>query len=250
MPDVVDLSPPRFAALVAPPIDRVFRAAMRAAREAGGAELSRRYGGPAGTGFLIDFRTRLAAAGATVSAEGFAAVTRYRDPGECQRALDKQVAHGMVERDPDGGFRATERGRTFLGEIYALHATVTAALWETEHAVPVGRLADLAGRALAEAGKTGGPAFGAMAPPYEPAHATPGTLLLNRLGTLRYHRADAHANAWLAAGQTARSIADMPPGPARAAIEAETDRGAAEPYTVLTADERLTLLADLAALPG
>jgi hypothetical protein len=69
-------------------------------------------------------------------------------------------------------------------------------------------------------------------------------------GTLRYHRADAHATAWTAAGHTATSITALPPGPPRATIEAETDRLAAPPYAALTADERLTLLADLAAVPG
>ena len=75
-------------------------------------------------------------------------------------------------------------------------------------------------------------------------------LLLNRLGTLRYHRADAHAAAWAAAGHTASSIAALPAGPERLAIELETDRRAAGPYAALGAEERLTMLADLAALPG
>jgi hypothetical protein len=75
-------------------------------------------------------------------------------------------------------------------------------------------------------------------------------LLLNRLGALRYHRADAHAAAWTAAGHTALSIGELAAGPERLAIELETDRRAAGPYAALSADERLTVLADLAALPG
>ena len=62
-------------------------------------------------------------------------------------------------------------------------------------------------------------------------HTPAAALLLNRLGTLRYHRADAHAAAWAEAGHTAASIQALGPGPARDAIE-----------------ERL--LADLAQLPG
>lgn len=259
------LPPHRFAALVAPVIDRVFFGGIAAGRARGGAELSQRYGGPAATGFLLEFRTRLAAPRGVVSASGFAAVTRYRDPAECQRALDKQVAYGMIHRwgptDPrtspepgpsggDAGFRATERGRAFLAEIYALHATVTAELWADEHPARVGRLLDVLGRLLVAAEETGGEAYGAMAPPYEPDGTPPGVLLLNRLSTLRYHRADAHAAAWIAAGHTAQSIAALPPGPERTAIEQETDRRAAPPYAVLTAQERLVLLADLAALPG
>ena len=95
-----------------------------------------------------------------------------------------------------------------------------------------------------------GPAFAAMAPPYEPDGIPSGVLLLNRLGTLRYHRADAHAAAWTAAGHTATSLGELPDGPERRAIELETDRRAAGPYSTLTADERLGVLADLAALPG
>ncbi|MEV0805522.1 hypothetical protein [Micromonospora sp. NPDC050200] len=75
-------------------------------------------------------------------------------------------------------------------------------------------------------------------------------LLLNRLGPLRYHRADAHAAAWTAAGHPASSVSELPEGPERRAIELETDRRAASPYAALTAEERLAVLADLAALPG
>ncbi|MBM0226818.1 MULTISPECIES: hypothetical protein [Micromonospora] len=55
----------------------------------------------------------------------------------------------------------------------------------------------------------------------------PHRFAVNRLGTLRYHRADAHAAAWRAAGHTAAGIPELPPGA-----------------------ERLAMLADLAALPG
>ena len=256
MSDDVELAPHRFAGLVAPAVDRAFVAGMLAGRDGGGAELSSRYGGPAATGFLVEFRTRLAAPGGTVDGPGFAAVTRYRDPAACQRAVDKQVAHGMVQRAPDGGFCATERGLAFLAELYQVHGEVTEELW-AGHDDRVVRLVAALGRLLgyalllAETEDPGaGSAFAAMAPPYEPEGTPPGVLLLNRLGTLRYHRADAHAAAWTAAGHTAASITDLPPGPERLAIEQETDRRAAGPYTVLIAEERLSILADLAALPG
>ncbi|WJK41514.1 hypothetical protein O7608_03530 [Solwaraspora sp. WMMA2056] len=256
----------RCAALTAPAVDRVYRAAMTAAASAG-TELQQRYGGPAAVGFLVDLRTRLAAPGGLVAATGFTAVTRYHDPASCQRVLDKQVAYGMVVRHPDGALRATERGGAFLTDLYALHAEVTATIWGSEHAGRLVRLVDLTGRLLAAAlsgtdpapgpdqpdqpsAADGQDAFGAVAPPYEPEGTPAGVLLLNRLCALRYHRADAHAAAWTAAGHTARSIIDLPPGPARLAIEQETDRRAAGPYQALDPDQRVTLLADLAALPG
>ncbi|TDB78510.1 hypothetical protein [Micromonospora sp. KC723] len=252
----VDLPPHRFAGLVAPAVDRVFVAGMLAGRDGGGAELSQRYGGPAATGFLVEFRTRLAAPGGAVDGPGFAAVTRYRDPAVCQRALDKQVAHAMITRRPDGGFTATERGAGFLAEIYQVHAEVTEELW-AGHDDRVLRLAEAFGRVLGHAlllagepDAEPGRAFATMAPPHEPDGTPPGVLLLNRTGALRYHRADAHAAAWTAAGHTAASVTELPPGPEHRAIELETDRRAAGPYIGLDAEERLAVLADLAALPG
>ncbi|AVT30889.1 hypothetical protein C6361_16935 [Plantactinospora sp. BC1] len=279
MNDSVPLAPHQAAALVWPAVDRVFRGVMATARVRGGAELVQSYGGPAATGFLIDFRTRLATPGGTIDSVALAALLRYGDPAECQRVLDKQVAHGMLHRQPDGGILATERGRAFLAELAEVHAEVTGELWAA-HPERVRRLVGTLGLLLSAAldelrpaqipatgvgqghlppapvetgpveGPTDGRAFEAMAPPYEPDGSPPGVLLLNRLGTLRYHRADAHAAAWQAAGHTARSIAELAAGPERIAIELETDRRAAGPYAVLTPAERLRLLADLAALPG
>ncbi|MEW2382557.1 hypothetical protein AB0873_10775 [Micromonospora sp. NPDC047707] len=257
MNDTVDLAPHRFAGLVAPAVDRTFVAGMRAGRDAGGAEVSQRYGGPRATGFLVDLRTRLAVPGGTVEADGFAAVTRYRDPAACRRALDRHVAHGMIHRGADGAITATERGLAFLDELWQVHARATGELW-AGHADRVLRLVEALGRVLAYAlvladddgDVAAGGAFAAMAPPHEPDGTPPGVLLLNRLGTLRHHRADAHTAAWTAAGHTATSIVDLASGPERLAIELETDRRAAGPYVVLTAEERLTMLADLAALPG
>ncbi|GGO07571.1 hypothetical protein [Micromonospora parathelypteridis] len=252
----VELVPHRIAGLLAPAVDRVFRAGMLAGRDGGGAELSQRYGGTAATGFLVDLRTRLAAPGGTVDGPGFAAITRYGDPLVSRRVVDKQVAYGMLHRHPNGGLSATDRGAAFLTELYQVHAEVTEELWAGQDE-RVLRLVAALGRVLAyalvladEEGDQTGTAFAAMAPPYEPDGTPSGVLLLNRLGTLRYHRADAHAAAWTAAGHTASSIAALPPGPERVAIELETDRRAAGPYAALGADERLTMLADLAALPG
>ncbi|MET8229109.1 hypothetical protein ABZS77_00315 [Micromonospora sp. NPDC005298] len=254
--NTVELTPHRFAGLLTPAVDRTFRAGMLAGRDGGGAELSQRYGGPTATGFLVDLRTRLAAPGGTVDGPGFAAITRYGDPVTARRAVDKHVAHGMIHRRPDGALSATERGAAFLTELYQVHAEVTEELW-AGHDERVARVVASLGRVLAyalvladESGDPDGSAFTALAPPYEPDGTPPGVLLLNRLGTLRHHRADAHAAAWTAAGHTASSVAALPAGPERLAIELETDRRAAGPYTVLSADERLTMLADLAALPG
>jgi hypothetical protein len=71
-------------------------------------------------------------------------------------------------------------------------------------------LNDLAGRVVQAGLATGGDAYMTMAPPYEPADATVGVLLHHRLSVLRYHRADAHAAAWQAAGLTAEAVIRLP----------------------------------------
>jgi len=254
--DLADLSPARYAALIAPAIDRAFAETMTAAGAMGGRELSERFGGRQATGFLVDLRTRLGAPDGVVTAGQFAAVRRYGDLAQARALLEGQAERGMLEIDADGSVRATERGREFVAGIYALHAEVTATLWKGFEA-RVALLADLAGRALAQAQLTAtwapttdGHALSAMAPPFEPAGMPEAVLLLNRLGTLRYHRADAHAAAWQAAGLTAAGMVALPSGSSmRTGIEEETNRAAAAPWRALSPTERVEFLAGLAALP-
>src|SRR5262249_13761609 len=104
------------------------------------------------------------------------------------------------------------------------------------------------------AGVVAGPALSAMAPCHYPAGTAVEAVLANNLGTLRYHRADAHAAPWRAEGLSADPIQALPldpsdPGGVRTRIEVETNRGAAAAWTVLTEAERLELLAGLGALP-
>lgn len=247
MSDVADLSPARFAALVAPAIDRVFASGMRAGRDAG-RELVMSYGGPHAVGVLVDLRNPLTA-GRTVGADAVAGPYRYQDPQAVWKSLQRAADHGLLSTTEDGGYTPTERGRAFLTELHAQHATVLGELWEADHTARVDRTVALVGRLLEAADATGGSAWAVLAPPHEPPDATPGVLLLNRLSALRAHRADAHAAAWEAAGLTAQQIVTMPPGPEREAIEDSTNERAGAPYAALDPEERLAMLADLAALP-
>lgn len=240
--------PDEFAELIAPAVDRAFIAGMRATRGAGGVEVVRSYGGPQAVGFLIDLRNPLAA-GRAVGPDVADGPYRYHDPAEVRQSIQRSAAHGLLALSAEGSFTATDQGQAFLAEMYALHATVLAQRWEAEHGRHVERLVTLVGTLLDAAHPTGGPAWAVFAPPHEPPGSPPGRLLLNRLSTLRAHRADAHAAAWQAAGMTADQIVAMPPGPARDALEDETNVRAGIPYAALTAHERLTMLADLAALP-
>jgi len=110
--------------------------------------------------------------------------------------------------------------------------------------------AGLAARAVRAAAVDGGDTFSLLAPSQEPADASEAALLSERLTGLRFHRFDAHVAAWRAAGLTADQIKALRNGPARAAIEAETNRRASTPYATLDPAERLELLAGLGALPG
>ncbi|MGR6317737.1 hypothetical protein Q2K19_04215 [Micromonospora soli] len=170
-------------------------------------------------------------------------------------SMDRELAQGVTKVDAEGTWHLTELGRELA--LFAQRATAEAAaeLWSDKPGLLPGlasvpRLNELVGRVLEHGLATGGPAFRAMTPPYEPADASPAMLLVTRLGSLRHHRADAHRAAWRAAGLTADGIRALPDGPARAAIEAETDRRDEAAYAALSEAERWELLAGLGALPG
>jgi hypothetical protein len=133
--------------------------------------------------------------------------------------------------------------------MYGAGAEAAAELWSA-HRETVAELSELAGRLVVAAAVTGGDAYAALAPPYEPPDASAGLLLHHRLAVLRYHRADAHAAAWQAAGYTADTIRGLAAGPERERIEAETNRGAGRPYATLSAAERSRLVSGLTVLPG
>jgi hypothetical protein len=247
--DLVDLSPARCAALLAPVVDRVFAHAMQSCREQGGLDLSARYGGPPAAGYLIEFRTRLAAPDGRVDPLGVAAVTRFRDQADVERMVASAVEAGTLDRDAHGSLRATARGHAFLAEFWRVQSRVLAEHWRGEDE-RIARLLDPLDRLLRNGFDSAGRGFATMAPPYEPDGASPAVRLLNRLGTWRHHRADTHALAWRVAGYTAASIRAQAPGPEREAVEAETDRLNGRGYLVLSPDQRLTLLADLGAMRG
>jgi hypothetical protein len=246
MVDLVELGSVRCAELAAPAISRAFVSGMLAGRSAGRA-LVESYGGPS-VGYVIDLRNPLVAQRALSEAE-LAAVYRYIDEDTRRSTIEASVVGGLLEQEPNGAVRASQRGLRFLSELFDHHARILAERWD---AAVVGQLNPLLARLLDAAADTGGEAWNVQAPPFEPAGLEPSVVLLNRLSTMRYHRADAHAAAWQTAGWNAEQIAAMPWGTAwtdeRFAIEADTNVRAAAPYGALTAEQRLTLLASLAAL--
>jgi hypothetical protein len=234
-----------YAALIRPVIDRVYAGARFAARPRMEAYYAERG---VTLGYENSFYQGVLAR--PMPAEALADGLVYTG-GDASR----EVAQGIAVRDADGTLHLTELGRELAR--YAQRATAEAAeeLWSSGPSMLPGlasvpRLADLVGRVLEHGLATGGPAYRAMVPVYEPDDASPAMRLTTRLGALRHHRADAHRAAWRAAGLTAAEIQALPDGPRRRAIEAETNRRDEPAYAVLSDDERWELLAGLGALPG
>lgn len=229
--------PPRYAAAIAPVIDRVHLGVHVAGRPRG-RELIEAWG--LRPGFLIDLRYILAARPMTRT--DLDHVYRYGDPLQRGAEIEAQLAQGTLAEEGDA-LVATQSALRFIADLYDVHAQVTAELWAGQ---PVQELGALVGRLLAAS--AGGPAFAVAAPPYEPEGVSPGVVLFNRLAAFRFHRADAHAAAWQEAGLTAAQATALEAGSLRDAIEAETNRRAAVPFAALSTAERFTLLAGLGAL--
>ena len=239
-------TPDSYAALIRPVIDRVYVGLRRASREQV-REVYQRYG----TRPSLEIDCYFGLLARPMPAPAYAAVTAYRQP-----SVEEVLAPGTVTVDEAGTWRLTELGREVALAVQLAVARGAQQAWSNPPIATmpglavVPRLADLIGRLLDAGCATGGPAYAAMVPAYEPPDASPAVRLTTRLGALRHHRADAHRAAWQAAGLSAEQIVAMPDGPERQAIEAETNRRDEPIYRALTQDERLELLAGLAALPG
>jgi hypothetical protein len=236
-----------YAALIRPVIDRVYgglRSAGRGRVQLVYDEYKLR------PGFESSFYFGLLAR--PLPADSFAAVTTYSGSD-----MTDELAQGVAEVDADGTWRLTGLGRQLALAVQHALGDFAAEFWDRKSmdTMPglavVPRLAELVGHLL-EAGRgTGGPAFRAMVPVYEPPDATPALCLTSRLGGLRHHRGDAHRAAWKAAGLTLAQLRALPgDGPQRQAIEDETNRLDEPIYSALSSRKREELLAGLGALPG
>src|SRR5438034_6069910 len=218
--DLADVSPDRYAPLIAPVIQRLTLAVVNKAMARAAGTPVPHAAAPAAMRMLGQLRTALLAR--SVTAAGLAAVYRYRDPNDVRRDVEGLLAAGLIDKQDDDAIQPTGTGRAVLTEMYKVSADVAGELWASQEGGLAG-LSDLAGRLVHAALATGGPAYTAMAPPYEPAGAAAALLLHTRLSVLRYHRADAHAAAWQAAGLTSVTMGQLPAGPSRHAIQAETN---------------------------
>ncbi|MBT2226416.1 hypothetical protein [Nonomuraea sp. NEAU-A123] len=248
MPKFHDLS--EYAATIGPVIDAVHVNVHASARKEVAGLLP---------GFLIDLRFTLPLR--PLTRRSLATIYRYGDAASLDAEIRDHLGQGTLAEDGDGALRPTAKALTFIDGLYAVHAATTERIWAGRD---LQTFADLAGRVVDAAGgdsggelgrESGGDpsgepggAFAAMAPPYEPVGTPAGVLLFNRLAALRYHRADAHAAAWRAAGLTAAEIVALGPGPLRDRIERETNQRAAAPYGAITEHERALFHDGLLAL--
>jgi len=251
VPDATDLPTARFAALLAPVIERLHTGVHVAAGAIGcdggpAVAVRDRYGLP-DLGFHLTLRLALPIRPVPVAA--VAALLRYfPDPGDrLRREIDQQVQAGLIIVDGDT-LIATDRCRHLLDELTACYQSAVARLWGDDRSLP--GLIELWDRLIAAAEPGSGGLFAALIPPDQPADASPGLALFNQLGAVRCHRADAHVAAWTSAGLTAAQIKAMAPGPERDRIEDDTNARAGVLFAELTPQQRLDLLAALARLRG
>jgi hypothetical protein len=236
-----------YAALIRPVIDRVYTGVRSSGRQRIQAVYDAYELRP---GFESSFYFGLLAR--PMPADSFRAATTYSGPD-----MTDELSQGVAEVESDGSWRLTDLGRNVALAVQRAVGDWATELWDrkTIETMPglavVPRLADLVGRLLDEGSATGGPAFRAMVPVYEPPDATPALRLTTRLGALRHHRGDAHRAAWMAAGITLTQLRALSlEDPQRRAIEDQTNRLDAPIYEALSPPERDELLAGLGALPS
>lgn len=241
------LEPVRVAAAIAPIIDRLRMSVVRAVQPME-AEVAERLGLPEGVlGPLGMLRNTMP--DQVIALDDLLEVFVYQPPETVLRTVDRLTTANLLESVGDGEIRLTKASHPLVHEVLGRMQSFLDELWSDRGPLVEGLL-PLARRACAAVGDSGGEATRVMAPPYDPPSASPALLLAEALTPLRFHRHDAHAQAWRAEGLTVEGIQQLAPGPQRQRIEDETNRLAAAPYAVLSADERFTLVTGLGALPN
>lgn len=191
----------RYARDVAPHVDRLAIAVHKHGRPAGAALL--REFGLSSAGILIDARAILLAG--PISLDDLSVIARYTPRERLAAALDVYVQQGILDRDDSAEtplYACTTRGRDLLLRLTEQQGQTITALWAV-HTELLPSLVLAATRVVDHAAARLPPEryrafFGQHAAP-APLGASPAHLLLTRLTTLRYLRADAHALALAAA---------------------------------------------------
>jgi hypothetical protein len=235
-----------FSALIAPVIDRVAISVHNAIDKASVASLRGELKfSPAA---LALFAGPLAHG--PMTRREYDQLTRYQHFGSSEDFLNGLADRGAVELTGDGNIVPTADGMGVSRRLIELQASTVNHLFAPRANSLRALSISMDTAQHAAASDPNSMLSRVFARSWLPADASDAARMWNASVVLRMHRSDAHAAAWTEAGQTLETIRTMPPSPARDAIEDRTNELAAVPWEPLTAGERLSLLAGLAALPG
>ncbi len=177
------------------------------------------------------------------------AVFTYQSVDQVTVGLNALLADGHLEPADDGLLTLSATGRALMHDVVAAGDQTAQELWSQDGAV-VDRLLPLVERAVA-AIDGGGETVALMAPSAgNEAQLSDRGRFAELLTALRFHRFDSHIAAWRSAGLSLEQIKQLAPGPERDAIESDTNRRASSVYRVLAPQQRLDLIAGMAALHG
>lgn len=177
------------------------------------------------------------------------AVFTYQSTDQVTAGLRALLVDGHLEQAEDERLSLSVSGRNLLHDIVAAGDQAAQDLW-SQDGDTLDRLLPMVEQAVA-AIDDGGDTFAVMAPsPGNEARLSEEGRFAELLTALRFHRFDNHIAAWRSAGLSLAQIKELGPGPERDAIESETNLRASTPYRVLSPDDRLELVAGLAALHG
>lgn len=222
-------------------VDRLVPAMHKLAATTGGAELRYDHGAPPEAGMLTELR-RLLGAG-PVPAAVVRGIYRYYD--QLDTSLDVLLDTGWLARDGDT-LQASAAAAGLVADLAAHVDATAAAAWPEP---PAGLDATITALLDGAAGTSEGPVFDAMVAAGRAVTGPAG--LFDRVNALRYHRADAHATAWAAAGLDAAGARALADGdPLRRRIETATDLVNARAYRPLAPADRQSLVDGLRALPS
>jgi hypothetical protein len=176
-------------------------------------------------------------------------LTRYQHFGSSGDFIAGMAERGAVEL-ADGEIRTTPAAVEMARALVELQAESVTALFAPRLALLPEICALITRSRAAAIADPVSPLARLMGRSWLPEGASDAARIWDASVVLRMHRADAHARAWTEAGLSAREMRALGPSDQRSAIEVRTNQLAASPWQDLSPDERITLLAGLAALPG
>jgi hypothetical protein len=232
--------------MAAPQIDRVRLGLLGRARPHLG-ELAVRHGLDVGAAQTMGMLRNLMP-DRSVPRDSVVRLFRYQPAAEVEAAIDACAAAGVVEVSPAGDLGLAGPGREFVTAMMSVFASIADEMWASE-GERIEALLPLVEQVVAAAAASGGPAFSVVWPVWRPPGVSRALLLAELLTPMRFHRFEAHIDAWTAAGLTVEQVTALEPGEMRDAIERDTNRAAAVPYESLGPDERAALVAGLELLP-